>query len=67
MINLSAFAINCTLKPSPATYWVGEAMHEKDFRDLADVPEAVASTTSTMVRNAVHLARLLKDDPYPPR
>ena len=40
-------------------------MQKKDFQDLDKVPDSVSSTTKTMVSNAVHLARLLKDAPYP--
>ena len=48
------------------TYWNGEAMHSKDYNDLDEVPEAVASTTAAVARNAVHLARVLKSAEYPP-
>ena len=48
------------------TYWNGEAMHSKDYNDLDEVPEAVASTTAAVARNAVHLARTLKNAEYPP-
>ncbi|MFJ3939631.1 hypothetical protein ACIPYR_23870 [Streptomyces parvus] len=34
-------------------------------QDLAETPEAVASTTKVLAANAVHLARLLSDRPYP--
>lgn len=48
------------------TYWNGEAMHGTDYNDLDEVPDAVASTTAAAARNAVHLARRLRADPYPP-
>jgi multimeric flavodoxin WrbA len=48
------------------TYWTGEAMESTDFKDLDRVPEAVASTNAALARNAVHLARVLRDDQYPP-
>ncbi|BBY27984.1 flavodoxin family protein [Mycolicibacterium sediminis] len=47
------------------TYWNGEAMHGTDFKDLDEVPSAVASTTANAARNAAHLAALLKDHQYP--
>ena len=50
-----------------ATYWVGEAMHGTDFKDLEKVPEVVASTTGMLARNAAHLAHLLQDNPFPGR
>jgi multimeric flavodoxin WrbA len=48
------------------TYWNGEAMHTVDYKDLDETPEEVAQATATLARNAVHLATLLKDTPYPP-
>jgi multimeric flavodoxin WrbA len=56
--------VGFTLAYGAMTYWVGEAMQKTDFRDLPTVPDSVASTTKTMVRNAVHLAALLKASPY---
>lgn len=47
------------------TYWVGEAMHGTDFKDLDKVPDPVAKTTATAARNAAHLAKLLKINAYP--
>ena len=38
------------------TYWVGEAMHAKDLKDLAAVPKDPVNATRNMVTNAVHLA-----------
>jgi hypothetical protein len=40
-------------------------MGGKDFNDLDEVPEAVASTTESAARNAVHLAALLRQHGYP--
>ena len=48
-----------------ATYWVGEAMQGVDYQDLDETPEKTASHHATAARNAAHLARLLRDDPYP--
>lgn len=47
------------------TYWNGEAMSTVDYLDLDSSPEAVASATRTAASNAFHLARLLKQQPYP--
>jgi multimeric flavodoxin WrbA len=55
-----------TIPAAAATYWVGEAMHGTDYNDLDSTPEETASTTATLAANVVHLARLLKNDPYPP-
>jgi multimeric flavodoxin WrbA len=47
------------------TYWNGEAMQTKDYNDLDEVPEAVASATAAAARNAVHLAKALRASAYP--
>lgn len=48
------------------TYWNGAAMESTDYKDLDEVPEAVASATAAAARNAAHLARVLHSAPYPP-
>ncbi|MFJ8843171.1 flavodoxin family protein [Streptomyces cyaneofuscatus] len=57
--------VGFSLAPGAVTYWVGEAMRGTDYQDLDETPETVASTTRTLAANAVHLARLLADHPYP--
>jgi multimeric flavodoxin WrbA len=57
--------VGFTLAAGAMTYWVGEAMHTEDFKDLSEVPDKVATTTHTMVTNAVHLASQLERRPYP--
>ncbi|MEU5329994.1 flavodoxin family protein [Streptomyces parvus] len=57
--------VGFSLAPGAVTYWVGEAMQGTDCQDLDETPEAVASTTKALAANAVHLARLLSDHPYP--
>lgn len=47
------------------TYWVGEAMQTVDYKDLDKVPDPVSSTHDGLVRNAVHLATLLRSQAYP--
>lgn len=54
-----------TIPAGAACYWVGEAMGKTDFKNLSAVPENVASTAAMVASNAAHLARLLKDKPYP--
>jgi multimeric flavodoxin WrbA len=56
--------VGFSLAATAMTYWVGRAMEKVDFADLDSVPDDVKDTTSTMVQNAVHLASLLKDQPY---
>lgn len=55
-----------TIPANGVTYWVGEAMQKTDYQDKQPTPEATADTTQTLAANAAHLARLLRDAPYPP-
>uniref|UniRef100_A0A5Q5BJS3 NADPH-dependent FMN reductase-like domain-containing protein n=2 Tax=unclassified Mycobacterium TaxID=2642494 RepID=A0A5Q5BJS3_MYCSS len=57
--------IGFTIAAQGCTYWNDEAMGSRDFKDLDEIPEAVAGTTESAARNAVHLARVLRDNPYP--
>jgi multimeric flavodoxin WrbA len=59
--------IGFTIPAQGGTYWNDEAMGSRDYLDLDETPEAVASTTSTLAENAAHLARALKATPYPGR
>jgi multimeric flavodoxin WrbA len=58
--------VGFTIPPTGNTYWVGRAMEGTDFKDLEEVPEPVQQATEAAARNAAHLARLLKTQPYPP-
>ncbi|QEO14609.1 NAD(P)H-dependent oxidoreductase [Agromyces intestinalis] len=49
-----------------STYWNGEAMGKTDYKDLDATPDAVATTNATVARHSAHLARVLRDAPYPP-
>ena len=57
--------VGFTLPSQGGTYWVGEAMQTVDYRDLDETPEAVSNATAVLARNAVHLAKLLRESPYP--
>ncbi|WIV54308.1 flavodoxin family protein [Amycolatopsis nalaikhensis] len=57
--------IGFTVPAQGATYWNGEAMQGGDYLDLDETPKAVVSTNETVVRNAVHLANLLREHQYP--
>jgi hypothetical protein len=57
--------VGFTLAAGAMTYWVGEAMHRTDYRELPEAPEKTAQTTTTMVANAVHLASTLRAHRYP--
>jgi multimeric flavodoxin WrbA len=58
--------IGFTIPASGGTYWNAEAMNPKDYLELDSTPDAVASTNKKLAANAVHLARLLKQEQYPP-
>jgi multimeric flavodoxin WrbA len=58
--------VGFTIPTNAATYWVGEAMGSVEYVDLDEAPEAVASMTAIMATNLAHVARLLRDHPYPP-
>lgn len=59
--------VGFSLAANAVTYWVGEAMHGTDYKDKDQPVGVTAAATDMMVRNAVHLARLLRDDGYPPQ
>ena len=54
-----------TIPAVAACYWVGEAMGSTDFKDLKSTPDKVTETAGMVAGNAAHLAKLLKDAPYP--
>jgi multimeric flavodoxin WrbA len=58
--------VGFTIPASAVTYWVGEAMQGSDYQDQDPRPEKTAGTTKTLAAHTAHLARLLKDAPYPP-
>lgn len=57
--------VGFTIPASCSTYWVGQAMHKTDFKDLPETPDVVKSATAGLARNCVHLANLLKESNYP--
>ena len=57
--------VGFTIPAAAGAYWVGEAMGSIDFKDLKQTPKKVTSTIDTLASNAVHLARLLQQTPYP--
>lgn len=57
--------VGWTIPAVAACYWVGEAMGEKDFKDLKTTPDKVTKTAAMVASNAAHLAQLLKSNPYP--
>jgi multimeric flavodoxin WrbA len=59
--------VGFTIPAGGATYWVGEAMHGTDYKDLEAPPKVVADWTRMLASNTAHLARLLKQENYPGR
>lgn len=57
--------VGWTIPSAAACYWVGEAMHHIDFKDLPKVPKEVAESVAMLASNAAHLAKLLKQHAYP--
>ena len=53
-----------TIPAQAACYWVGEAMHKTDFKDLPKIPDNVQGLAGILAANAAHLANLLKAQPY---
>lgn len=49
------------------TYWNGQAMKTVDYIDLEHTPREVSNANQLVVMNATHLARVLRDNPYPSR
>ena len=57
--------VGFTVSANAVAYWVGEAMGDEDFADFRKTPDTVETMISMLVRNTVHLAKLLKAHPYP--
>lgn len=56
--------VGWTIPAAAACYWVGEAMHSTDFKELPQIPSKVSETAAMLASNAAHLARLLQSQPY---
>ncbi|MCW2841473.1 MAG: flavodoxin, partial [Aeromicrobium sp.] len=57
--------IGFSIPAQGGTYWNGEAMHTMNYNELDTAPESTLSTLRMATSNAVHLARLLRESPYP--
>jgi multimeric flavodoxin WrbA len=57
--------VGFTIPANGMTYWVGEAMHTVDYRDLPGGSEKTYSATKLAAAQGAHLARLLSERPYP--
>lgn len=58
--------VGFTIPAQGVNYWNDERGRYRNYADLDETPETVATTTKTLAANAVHLARLLKGSNYPP-
>ena len=57
--------VGFTVPSGGPTYWVGEAMGSKDYKDFKEAPAVVTKWTAMLASNTAHLARLLKAANYP--
>ncbi|MGN6459808.1 MAG: flavodoxin family protein [Pseudolabrys sp.] len=57
--------VGFSLASNAMTYWVGEAMGSKDYKDFKTSPKTTTHATAMMVAAAAHLAGVLKQKPYP--
>jgi multimeric flavodoxin WrbA len=59
------FEVGFTIPAGGSTYWVGEAMGAKEYKEFKKPPKVVAQWTKMLASNTAHLARLLKAEQYP--
>lgn len=59
--------VGWTIPAMASCYWVGEAMHKTDFKELKAVPKEVCELAKGVAASAAHLARLLSASAYPGR
>lgn len=59
--------VGWTIPAMASCYWVGEAMHKTDFKELECIPKQVCELAQGVAANAAHLAKLLKESTYPGR
>jgi multimeric flavodoxin WrbA len=57
--------VGFTVPSGGPTYWVGEAMGSKEYKDFKTPPDVVTKWNAMLASNTVHLARLLKAANYP--
>lgn len=58
--------VGFTLAGQAVSYWHDAVASDyRDYRDLDETPQAVAATNRAVAAHAVHLARLLRQSPYP--
>jgi hypothetical protein len=59
------FEVGFTIPSGGSTYWVGEALGSKEYKEFKEPPKAVGQWTKMLASNTAHLARLLKASNYP--
>jgi multimeric flavodoxin WrbA len=59
------FEVGFTIPAGGSTYWVGEAMGSKEYKDLNPPTKNVTDWNKMLASNTAHLARLLKNSQYP--
>jgi len=57
--------VGFTIPAGGTTYWVGEALGSKEYKEFKSPPENVDAWNQMLASNTVHLARLLKAQNYP--
>lgn len=57
--------VGFTIPANAGVYWVGEAMGDVNYIDLAKTPKAVADMLAMAASNAAHLASALKTSTFP--
>jgi multimeric flavodoxin WrbA len=58
------FEVGFTIPAGGSTYWVGEAMGSKEYKEFKKPPKAVDKWNQMLASNTAHLAELLKARPY---
>lgn len=59
------FEVGFTIPAGGSTYWVGEAMGSKEYKEFKKPPKVIDKWNKMLASNTVHLARLLKAQNYP--
>jgi len=57
--------VGFTIAAGACAYWVGEAMQDKNYKELSRPPAPMAASIQTLARNSAHLAKLLQKSKYP--
>jgi multimeric flavodoxin WrbA len=58
------FEVGFTIPAGGSTYWVGEAMGSKEYKEFKKPPKVVDKWNKMLASNTAHLAELLKARPY---